>query len=103
MSLTTAVEMELRNAGLIDAFENDRQTWTRMALSAYEYTKQTVIGEPKPDDVSPHLALALLTCEPFLEIKGERKLVAKKWYDNFADLIIARTWTELTKRRSVDE
>lgn len=97
MSLTTSVELELVSAGFEGAFENQRAVWTKMATVAYTYTSQTVEGTPKPDDVAPHLALALEIREEFLIARGTR--TAKKWFRYFADLIIDRAWRELTKEK----
>jgi hypothetical protein len=96
MALTTAVEMELKNAGLIAEFNSKRAIWLDMAKEAYGYTCSTMVGSPKQDDVSPHLAWALETRSDFIRIKDTKKLRAKYWFRRFADLIIDRCWKELT-------
>jgi hypothetical protein len=68
-----------------------------MAQEAYDYTAKTVSGLPMPDDVSPHLAYALQTGPQFCDIKDGKKLRAKHYFKDFADLIIARTWGSLKK------
>jgi hypothetical protein len=97
LALTTAVELELANGNLVAGFDRHREIWLDMAREAYRYTKETVVGDPKQDDVAPHLALALRTRKEFLDLKSERRLTAKRWFDHFADLIIARTWHQIAE------
>jgi hypothetical protein len=68
-----------------------------MARQAYAYTKETVVGDPKRDDVAPHLALALEVRDEFILLRSNNKVRGKQWSNRFADLIIDRTWDELVK------
>lgn len=99
MSLTSADEIRLTNIGLMEDY-NDKKyqpIWLDMAQEAYTYARQTLGGKktPKPDDVAPHLALALEVRPEFDEIRTERGAKAKYWYRLFADLIVDRTWSKL--------
>lgn len=98
MSLTTAADIQLRNAEFTKAFEGERDLWLEMAKEAYDYTSSTVTGDPKRDDVAPHLALALEARDEFLLIKAQKKAQARYWFRHFADLIVDRTWQELSEQ-----
>ena len=103
MALTTAIEIRLTEASFSQAFESGRALWLGMAKTAYNYTKATVgVGEPKPQDVSPHLSLALQVSPKFLDLKAQKGTVAKYWFDNFADFIIDRTWKELSSNAATN-
>lgn len=96
MALTSATERALHNAELDKLFEKEKKVWLGMAKEAYTFTSKNVVGgKPMPDDVAPHLALALETGETYS--KAAKRYTAKHWYRDFADLIINRTWPELTK------
>ncbi len=69
----------------------------------YDFTTKRVEGQPKQDDVAPHLALALQSNEAFVAILHKKKVTAKRWYEHFADLIVSRTWEELVKGDKADE
>jgi len=96
MALTTAIEMELTNLSFVDGFDDEKELWSGMAQSAYDYTKGGV-PDPKRDDVAPHLALALEAQAKFNDLRASKGLRGKLWMGKFADLIIERTWSDLTK------
>jgi hypothetical protein len=96
MALTSAAELALRRAGLDKVFGKQRKMWLAMAKEAYRYTSSTVVGgKPMPDDVAQHLIVALESGEAYSKAAG--KHIAKHWYRDFADLIINRTWPELSQ------
>lgn len=95
MALTTAVEMLLQNANLVNEFEKQRPLWLTMAGDAYAYTAKTVPRNPRRDDVAPHVALALESNDDFLRIRSDKGINAKYWLRHFADLIVDRLWDEL--------
>ncbi len=95
MALTTAVEMELKNATFLDVFKDNRRLWLEMAERAYNYTAQTMPNPPRRDDVAPHLALELAANDEFLKIRTKKRVKQKRWIDFFADLIVDRLWDDL--------
>ena len=96
MALTTAVEIDLKEASFIQGFEDDKALWLEMAQEAYNYTVHR-LDDPKRDDVSPHLALALETQPAFRSLRASKRLSGRRWSRDFADLVIERTWQQLTK------
>jgi len=96
MALTSADENHLSEKSFFVLFEKKKAIWLKMAKEAYAYTKSTVPGQPKRDDVAPHLELALQTRKEFAVGKDERRSTARLWDRRFADLIVDRTWAELT-------
>lgn len=100
MSLTSATEIKLKNAGLTEGFKKHRAIWLGMARNAYAYTK-TEIADPKKDDVAPHLALALEGRDEFLTLRAEQKIRARGWFRDFADYIIEKTWDEAKQPKEV--
>jgi hypothetical protein len=95
VALTTAVEMLLDNAELTESFDEKRAVWLEAAKKAYEYTAETIPNPPRPDDVAPHLALALEANDEFLKVRTEKSVRQKHWLRDFADLILDRLWPEL--------
>jgi hypothetical protein len=96
MALTTAAEIQLQNASFIKGFEDNKAIWLGMAKEAYAYTAKTVTGSPKPDDVAPHLELALEARDEFIKLKSNKGARPKYWNRRFADLIVSKVWIELT-------
>ncbi len=99
MGLVAEVELELRDAGLIDFFAKHKQAFKDMAATAYEYTKTYVqpTGIPvRRDDVAGSLVSALETNETLRDFLATNHLRQKYQYRRFADLILDRLWEELT-------
>lgn len=94
MALTTAIEMLLQNAELVTDFDRKRPLWLTMVQDAYAYTVKTVPGDPRRDDVAPHVALALESNDDFLRIRSERGTKPHYWFRHFADLIVDRLWDD---------
>lgn len=101
MSLTAEKELALRDAGLIDFFDENRKAFKETALASYEYTESYVtspVGLPlRRDDVAEILVAALTTNEPLREFLASHPGMRQKyWYRHFADLILDRLWEELS-------
>lgn len=95
MGLTSATEIKLTNASFTKGYADRKKIWLAMAREAFAFTKGTIGGEPKRDDVAPHLALALEVRPEFLKLRDERGVSAKYWYRDFADYIIDKAWPTL--------
>lgn len=99
MGLTAEVELELRDAGLIEFFEEHRHAFSEMAATSYEYTSTYVLPTGLPvrrDDVAGSLVFALETNELLRDFLATHHLRQKYQYKRFADLILDRLWEELT-------
>lgn len=100
MGLVAQVELELRDAGLIDFFKKHRPAFLEMARISYEFAKTYILptGLPvRPDDVAGSLVAALETNELLRDYLTEEHLRQKYQYKRFADLILDRTWKEIVK------
>jgi hypothetical protein len=100
MGLTAEKELALRDAGLIDFFDQNREALKEIAQASYDYTEGYVtspVGLPlRRDDVAEILVTALTTNELLREfLAGRTGLRQKYWYRHFADLILDRLWEEL--------
>ena len=99
MGLTAEVELELRDAGLIDFFEQHQPAFREMAETCYAYALSYV--EPtglnvRRDDAAASLVLALETNELLRDFLTASHLRQRYQYRRFADLILDRLWGELT-------
>ena len=95
MGLTAEVELTLRDAGLIQFFEDHKAAFVEIATNAHSYATEyvTSIGLPiRRDDVAKILVPALETNEQLREFLAEKKLRQQYWYRRFADLIMDRLW-----------
>ena len=100
MGLTAEVELGLRDANLIDFFENNRDAFEEVVQRSFDFAAHQVeaIGLPlRRDDVSTFLVPALRTNERLREALADKKLRQRYWYERFADLVLDRVWTELTE------
>lgn len=99
MGLTAEVELELRDAGLIDYFGQHRPAFLEMAQTGYDYAVSYVepTGLPvRRDDVAGSLVIALETNEELRDFLTTNHLRQKYQYRRFADLLLDRLWEELT-------
>jgi hypothetical protein len=98
MALTLAKEQRLRRARLIDLFEQHEEVWRQFAATAYAYTRETWPegANVRPDDVSKPLKATLEVSSLLRNALDARKLTAKYYIDDFADLIVERTWAVIS-------
>lgn len=100
MGLTAERELALRDAKLVDFFDQNRPAFKDLAKEAYEYARGYVEDTDLPlrrDDVAASLVIALNTNQTLRDFLAQKKLRQKLWYRDFADLIVDRVWEELTK------
>jgi hypothetical protein len=98
VGLIAQVEIELRNAGLIDFFKGHKAAFKAMAVTSYEYAATYVTPTTLPvrrDDVAENLVFALQTNETFRDFLAANHLPQKFWFRRFADLIVDYLWEEL--------
>lgn len=94
MALTLAKEQRLQKVGLIALFEQHEDTWRRFAATAYAYTRGTwpEQAQVRPDDVAKPLRTTLEVSALLRNHLDVKRLTQKYYIDDFADLIIERTW-----------
>ena len=98
MGLTAEVELELVDAGLVSFFDDHREAFKLMAVTARNYASTYVIPTGLPvrrDDVAESLVFALQTNELLRDFLQAEHLSQKYQYRRFADLILDRLWEEL--------
>jgi hypothetical protein len=100
VSLTAKKSLQLRDAGLIKLFEDNKTALAAMAQEAYKYTAEFVKKTDQPvrrDDVIELLVPALEVTERLRVYLAEKRLAQKYWYRYFGELIIDREWDGLTE------
>jgi hypothetical protein len=105
MALTLKVEQRLEDVGLIKFFGEDRDTWRGLAKQAYQFVKGNFPegSTIRPDDVAKALFPLIEVDEDLRDKLHEYKLKQKYWISDFTDLIIDRTWTEITTEHGNDK
>ena len=97
MALTLEAEQRLEAVGLTDFYQKDANDW----LEAVRETRDFLAGKfpvgstIRRDDVAKGLVTILEVHEEFGEFRDAKKLRAKYWIKDFADLLIDRTWDSL--------
>ncbi len=100
MSLTLYWEKRLQDNGLIQFFEENRNAWLAVARQGYQYASGSFPqGSPiRRDDVAQFLVDVIEVDDSFKNHLASNKLRQRYWAQHFADLIIDRTWVELTNQ-----
>jgi hypothetical protein len=99
MALSLEAEQRLGKVDLIKLFGDRRKEWTAAAKTAYKYLKDTFPKNAKirPDDVAGVLRPILAVNGPLREHLDAGRLTQKYWLTDFTDLILDRTWNEISK------
>ena len=100
MSLTLYWEQRLGDAELIQFFDNNRAAWLTAAREAMQYTRSRFPPRSpiRRDDVAQFLVNVIEVDENFKNHLASKKLTQKYWTNHFADLIIDRTWNEISNQ-----
>ena len=98
MALTLEAEQRLERAGLVDLFDTDQAIWTGVAEQAYEFVTLNFPdgATVRQDDVAKALMPLLEINEGLTNALNEKKLRQKYWRNDFGDLILDRSWQQLT-------
>lgn len=99
MALTLESEQRLRRVELTAFFEESREEWLKLAKETYEFM-QTNFPEGvtiRRDDIAKALVPLLEVKESLIDCLNEKKLKQKYWISDFCDLIIDRTWQEISE------
>lgn len=98
MALTLEAEQRLDDVGLVAFYQAQQATW----LATVQATKDFVAGNfpagspIRRDDVAKALVPILEVHEGFKAFRDQEKLRGKFWIKDFADLLIDKTWDQLT-------
>src|SRR6266516_3788999 len=99
MALSLLKEQRLRDARLVDLYEDKLDLWQVMAQHAYAYAVQYIQAsgaQIRQDDVVPVLQPVLEVTPELRRFLERAKLRQQYWYEWFAELIVDRLWAELT-------
>src|SRR3954452_5751294 len=99
MALTPDKEQKLGAADLIEFFNEDRSVWCEVAKKSYAYVKGNFPADSpiRRDDVAKVLEPIIEVNEELRDYLNENKLKQKYWISYFTDLVIDRTWDDISK------
>jgi hypothetical protein len=102
MALTLEAEQRLKSAGLVEFFDNHQSNWLADARETYDFLHRNFPSGAaiRPDDVAKALKPIIEVDQALKAELARNKLSQKYWISDFADLIIDRTWTEISARSS---
>jgi hypothetical protein len=97
MALSLEAEQRLAKVKLIELFNERKAQWTAAAKTAHKYVKDTFPkGKIRRDDVAAVLRPVLAVDDHLRKFLDARKLTQKYWLTDFTDLIVDRTWDEIS-------
>lgn len=104
MALTLEIEQKLDKASLIKFFDRNRQTWLDVARQAYEYIQGQYPDNSiiRPDDLKNVVEQVLKVNKDLHDVLATNRITQKYWYSHFADLIIDRTWENITEEEELN-
>lgn len=99
MGLSLVVENLLRDGELIAFYESDEKPWKQLAAETFEFVKShfPAGARIRRDDVAEALVSYLKVDDSLNDCLKEKKHSQKYWHRHFADLIIDRTWDDISK------
>jgi hypothetical protein len=99
MALTLDIERRLEDVGLVEFFNKDRDTWKGLAKRTYDFLKGDFPAGStiRRDDVAKVLIPLVEVNENLRDRLHEKSLTQKYWISRYTDLIIDRTWNEITQ------
>ena len=97
MALTLESEQRLKDAGLIQLYDDHSATWLEAAQEAKAFIEGNFPegASVRRDDVAKALHPVLEVNEVLKAYLDQEKLRGKFWIKFFGDLIIDRTWEDL--------
>lgn len=97
MALTLEAEQRLDGAKVTQFFESNRSVWLELAAGCYKFTADRFGAKVRPDDVAKVLLPILEVNTLLRSFLAMRSLKQKYWIGDFGDLILDRTWDEISK------
>jgi hypothetical protein len=100
MGLTLYWEQKLEDAGLINFFDENRDAWLAAARDGLQYVRTSFPNDAtiRRDDVAQVLIHVIEVDEDFKNHLDSNRLTQKYWAKHFGDLVIDRTWDEITRQ-----
>jgi hypothetical protein len=94
VALTLEAEQRMRDAKVIEFYEQDEAGWLATVRDARAFLKAKFPAGSviRRDDVAKALLPILEVHEAFNDLRNEKKLRPKYWVRFFADLLIDRSW-----------
>ena len=98
MGLTLESEQRLDAAGVIAHFDENRAAWLGTIRETYRYVETNFPNgaQIRKDDIAKAMLPIVEVNEDYQDFRNAEKLRAKYWNTLFADLVVDRTWDELT-------
>ena len=98
MGLSLVIEQHLGDAGLVGFYDRNPAPWTTLAKETYDFVKKHFPEGAKirRDDVSEALVSYLQVAESLTDFLKAEKLPQKYWFIRFAELVIDRTWDQIS-------
>jgi hypothetical protein len=99
MALTLEKEQRLGAAELIEFFEKEQKIWKDLAKRSYDYVHRNfpTNSRVRPDDVAKALEPIIEVSTKLRDYLNANKLKQKYWIQDFTDLVIDRTWADISK------
>jgi len=100
MGFSEVKHLQLQDANLLGDYDNHRNLWQDMAVTADKSTRAYMGAvAPLPDDVVESLLPAVRLNPVFREILFNTQYRADKWYRCFSEYILHREWESVLKAR----
>jgi hypothetical protein len=105
MALTLDVEQKLTSIGLVQYFDTHRLSLLTAATEAYNYVRKNFPdgAQVRTDDIAKALQPIMEVNQGLKRHLAARKATQKYWYKHFTDLILDRTWDEITNQGNDEE
>jgi hypothetical protein len=101
VGLTLEMEQRLAAVGLIEYFDANRKFWQGLAKQSYDFMSGNFPDGSvvRRDDVAKALKPIVEVDEGLRAKLNEDKLTQKYWIAYFTDLVIERTWADISKEK----
>lgn len=98
MGLTLEGEQRLDAAGVIAHFDENEGAWLATITETYQFVARNFPNGAliRKDDIAKAMLPIVEVNEGYQDFRNENKLRAKFWNSLFADLVVDRTWDQLT-------
>jgi len=98
MGLTLEGEQRLNAAGVVDHFDANEAAWVATITETYQFVASNFPNGARirKDDIAKAMLPIVEVNEDYQDFRNENKLRAKYWNSLFADLVVDRTWDQLT-------
>jgi hypothetical protein len=101
MALTRVVEQRLERVKLDQFFADKPSLWQELAQHAYDYVAENFPDGAvvRQDDVAGVLLPILAARKELSQHFNVRKLSQKHWVKDFCDMVMDRTWADISVKK----